>query len=61
MLIKFKLTSSQASILSYILVLGTTLLLGGYLISARNLLDDFIPWLIKTDFDEDFFKSLFSH
>ena len=47
--------------LTYILVLGTTLLLGGYLISARNLLDDFIPWIIKTDFDEDFFNKLFNN
>jgi hypothetical protein len=47
--------------LTYILVLGTTLVLGGYLISARNVLDDFIPWIIKTDFDEDFFKNLFNN
>jgi len=45
--------------LTYILVLVTTIALGGYLISARNILDDFIPWFIKTDFDETFFQNLF--
>ena len=45
--------------LTYILVLVTTIALGGYLITARNILDDFIPWFIKTDFDETFFQNLF--
>jgi len=50
--------SPSELLLTYILLMITTIVLGGYVIVLRDSLESFMQWYVNTDFDSDFFSKL---
>lgn len=47
-------------LLTYVLVLLTTAVLGGYVVVLSDVVEKVVSWYVNTDFDSDFFSTLFA-
>ena len=51
--------SSSDLLLNYLLLIATTVVIGGYVVVLRDGIEVVMNWYVNTDFDTDFFSQLF--